>query len=232
MNKIFPLALVAALAALPTAASASWLFGGGMIGMAADSIQLGEGEHCVAPGAKVGDVIQMTPSYVGIVKSVSGPSSRCDDSSQVRANMDVRLSESVRTAEQIVCVPRGKAKGDRLKIVGLGEMEIKRVTSSGDCSNDAQSPIQAVAMSTQGPLPTSSNPPGGEPPPARSAKEAPVAAPVASPAAAPVEARVVPKEDPASQTAQKLRELNGLLKDGVITQADYDAKKKELLKAF
>lgn len=47
-----------------------------------------------------------------------------------------------------------------------------------------------------------------------------------------VAAKVVPKEDPTSATAQKLRELNGLLKDGVITQADYDAKKKELLKAF
>jgi hypothetical protein len=32
--------------------------------------------------------------------------------------------------------------------------------------------------------------------------------------------------------AQKLRELNGLLKDGVITQQDYDAKKRELLQAF
>lgn len=35
-----------------------------------------------------------------------------------------------------------------------------------------------------------------------------------------------------TDAAQKLRELNGLLKDGVITQDDYDAKKRELLKAF
>jgi hypothetical protein len=41
-----------------------------------------------------------------------------------------------------------------------------------------------------------------------------------------------------SQTAsgygvgQKLRELNALLKDGVITQEDFDAKKRELLKSY
>lgn len=236
MRRTISLALVAGLAALPSAAPAWGPFSGGMIGAAVDSIQLGEGEQCIAPGAKIGDVIQLTPSYVGIVKSAPVPSSRCDDSSKVRANMDVRLSESVRTAEHTICVPRGKAKGDRLKIVGLGEMEIKRITSSGDCSTDARTPVQALAMSTQSPLPTVSNPQLAEPPQAPSAKEtpiaAPIAAPVAAPVASPVTGKVVPKDDSASPTAQKLRELNGLLKDGVITQADYDAKKKDLLKAF
>jgi hypothetical protein len=35
-----------------------------------------------------------------------------------------------------------------------------------------------------------------------------------------------------SQSAQKLRELNGLLKDGIITPAEYEAKKKEILRTF
>jgi hypothetical protein len=35
-----------------------------------------------------------------------------------------------------------------------------------------------------------------------------------------------------SSTSHKLRELNGLLKDGVINQQDYDAKKQDLLKSF
>jgi hypothetical protein len=39
-------------------------------------------------------------------------------------------------------------------------------------------------------------------------------------------------DTPSTSIAQKLRELNGLLKDGVITQQDYDAKKRELLQAF
>jgi hypothetical protein len=37
---------------------------------------------------------------------------------------------------------------------------------------------------------------------------------------------------PVSPAAQKLRELNQLLKDGVITPGDYEAKKQEILKAF
>ena len=35
-----------------------------------------------------------------------------------------------------------------------------------------------------------------------------------------------------SETARKLRELNGLFKEGVITQEDFAAKKKELLRGF
>jgi hypothetical protein len=35
-----------------------------------------------------------------------------------------------------------------------------------------------------------------------------------------------------SQSARKLRELNGLLKDGIITPAEYEVKKKEILRTF
>jgi hypothetical protein len=35
-----------------------------------------------------------------------------------------------------------------------------------------------------------------------------------------------------SPAALKLRELNGMLKDGLITQQGYDAKKAEILKTF
>lgn len=42
--------------------------------------------------------------------------------------------------------------------------------------------------------------------------------------------RNVTKNDQSS--AQKLRELNGLLKDGVITQKDFDSKKAEIIKAM
>jgi hypothetical protein len=48
----------------------------------------------------------------------------------------------------------------------------------------------------------------------------------------PVSAAAAIKEPGADSTTQKLRELAGLLKDGLITQDDYDAKKRELLRAF
>jgi hypothetical protein len=204
----------------------------------ANSVQLGETDNCIAPTAKVGDIIKMTENYVGIVKAISGPSAICDDSSQVRARVDVRLSEAARTAEHTICVARGLGKGDRLKDVGLGEMQIKSITSSPDCSSDPRAPIQAVAVSTQGPLPTT--PIGTSVPTTATAPSSPapaqvpvVAKPIAVKAAeatAPIQAPA--KAQSTGETAEKLRELAGMLKDGLITQDDYDAKKKELLKSF
>jgi hypothetical protein len=204
----------------------------------ANSVQLGESDNCIPPTAKVGDVLKMTENYVGIVKSIAGPSAICDDSSQVRARVDVRLSEAARTAEHTICVSRGVGKGDRVKDIGLGEMEIKRVTSSFDCSSDPKSPIQAVAVSTQGPLP-SSPAVGTAAPSTLGAPGTPpaqipvVAQPVTLKAAdSPVPAQAPIKVHATSETSAKLRELAGMLKDGLITQDDYDAKKKELLKSF
>jgi hypothetical protein len=234
-----PYAVIAtAFAACPSISSASWLFGG-MASAIANSVQLGETDNCIAPTAKVGDVIKMTENYVGIVKAISGPSAICDDSSQVRARVDVRLSEAARTAEHTICVARGLGKGDRIKDVGLGEMQIKSITSSPDCSSDPRAPIQAVAVSTQGPLPTTHT--IGTPVPATAtapSNPAPTQVPVvAKPIAVKAAEATAPVQAPAkaqgtSETAEKLRELAGMLKDGLITQDDYDAKKKELLKSF
>jgi hypothetical protein len=229
-------ALLAALVAHPTSASASWMFGG-MASAMANSVQLGVTDNCIAAGSRAGDVIKMTENYVGIVKSIAGPSAICDDSSQVRASVDVRLSEAARIAEHVVCVARGLTRGDRFKDVGLGEMQIKQVTASGDCASDPKTPIQAVAVSTQAPLPTASKTqPEPAPAPPVSAKEAPASVTVQKvPATAtpiPVSGSAVIKEPGADSTSHKLRELAGLLKDGVITQDDYDAKKRELLKAY
>jgi hypothetical protein len=215
-------------------ASASWLFGG-MASAIANSVQLGETDNCIAPTAKVGDVIKMTENYVGIVKSIAGPSAICDDASQVRARVDVRLSEAVRTAEHVICVSRGLGKGDRVKDVGLGEMEIKRVTSSPDCASDPKTPIQAVAVSTQGPSPSApvaSVPAPLPPTPAAPAPVPVVAKPTPLKAADTSAAPDVSPKQATSQTAEKLRELAAMRKDGLITQEDYDSKKKELLKSF
>jgi hypothetical protein len=56
---------------------------------------------------------------------------------------------------------------------------------------------------------------------------APVAAPTTTVAAVPAPAPVVPKAT--SATSQKLRELQELRKDGVITEEDFNKKKKQLL---
>jgi hypothetical protein len=231
-------ALLAALVAHPTSASAFSLFGG-MVGAMANSVQLGVTDNCIAAGSKPGDVIKMTENYVGIVKSITGPSAICDDSSQVRASVDVRLSEAARLAEHVICVQRGLGKGDRFKDVGLGEMQIKNVTTSGDCASDPKAPIQAVAVSTQAPLPTPLKPQGDSSPsaPAAIAKEPPpgpvtVQQVPSQGVPIPVSAAATIKEPASDSPSQKLRELAGLLKDGLITQDDYDAKKRELLKAF
>jgi hypothetical protein len=227
--------LAGAFAASPSTSSASWLFGG-MASAIANSVQLGETDNCIAPTAKVGDVIKMTENYVGIVKSISGPSAICGDSTHVRARVDVRLSEVARTAEHTICVSRGVGAGDRVKDIGLGEMQIKSITSSPDCSSDPRAPIQAVAVSTQGPLPTT--PTAGNAATAPSISPVPAQIPAvvkpvkvkAADATTPVQAPA--KAQATSETAEKLRELAGMLKDGLITQEDYDAKKKELLNSF
>jgi hypothetical protein len=228
------LTVFAALAAHAGSASASWIFGG-MASAIANSVQLGETDNCIAPGAKVGDVIKMTDRYIGIVKSVSGPSAVCDDSSQVRARVDVRLSEAVRTAEHTICVARGVGSGDRIKYVGLGEMEVRRVTSSADCSGDPQAPIQVVAVSTQAPMaapPAPAASPGApSPSPAQTLPVVPKSV-SAKAADLPPSVSVPAKEDATTSTTHKLRELAGMLKDGLITQEDYNAKKQELLKSF
>lgn len=43
------------------------------------------------------------------------------------------------------------------------------------------------------------------------------------------QAKVDTESKPASDPAKKIRELNGLLKDGLITKADYDKKKADIL---
>jgi hypothetical protein len=226
-----------AFAAFPLTSSASWMFGG-MASAIANSVQLGEGDNCIAPGAKVGDVIKMTENYVGIVKSVSGPSAICDDASQVRARVDVRLSEPMRTAEHTICVARGVGSGDRVKDIGLGEVQIKRVTSSADCSSDPKAPIQAVAVSTQGPLPSTPAAANAAPSPQPALTIPPPQIPlVAKPAMVNTAETAMALKAPSKvqstgDTAEKLRELAGMVKDGLITQDDYDAKKKELLKSF
>jgi hypothetical protein len=230
-------ALLAALLTHPTSASASWMFGG-MASAMANSVQLGVTDNCIAPGSKPGDVIKMTENYVGIILSIAGASAICDDSSQVRAKVDVRLSEAARLAEHVICVARGLGKGDRFKDVGLGEMQIKQVTASGACAGDPTTPIQAVAVSTQAPLTTSSKAQDDRAPlaPAVVPKQQPESVPVQQGSSkagpTPVSATAAIKEPGSESTSHKLRELATLLKDGLITQDDYDTKKRELLKAF
>ena len=54
---------------------------GSLINATSDAITGAEGEHCVGRGAKVGDRIRLPGGGFGTVKSLSGTSVRCSQSS-------------------------------------------------------------------------------------------------------------------------------------------------------
>lgn len=59
-------------------------------GSVIDSLVGGEGQHCVSETAKVGDKIRLQDNRIGVVKSLSGITSRCKNPNMpVRALLDI-----------------------------------------------------------------------------------------------------------------------------------------------
>jgi hypothetical protein len=219
-----------ATAIIHTSASAWFIFiPGGLITAAVDKAQGVEGDHCVNVLARVGDKISLPGGRSGTIRSLSGTSSRCANPSiPIRARLDLDDWSALRPGEQqTVCVPHGLRAGDRYSDLALGNVIIQELAVTATQCTDAKLPVQAKVISAVA-LPA---PPPVKPPPPAAPPIIVAPLPVSTQAPSePAKQQTAPTES--SSTAQKLRELNGLLKDGVINQQDYDAKKQELLKSF
>ena len=61
---------------------------GSLIGVVADAVTWDEGEYCVPANVKAGDRGYFPQGGIGVVKTISGPSVRCRNSTlPIRANM-------------------------------------------------------------------------------------------------------------------------------------------------
>ena len=63
---------------------------GSLVQKTSDAFTGAKGEHCVNSGAKVGDTITLPGGKYGVVRSLSGTSSRCGNPEHpIRAELDV-----------------------------------------------------------------------------------------------------------------------------------------------
>ncbi len=219
-------ALAASLCA-PAHALFFFFIPGGMISGIADKVSGVEGDHCVAESAKVGDMISLPGGQAALVKSLSGTSSRCTGPYPIRARLEVQLSEAMRSQEHSTCVSRGVKVGDRITVLGLGEVEVKRFTSATQCGGDLNKPLEAMVMSTQAakkeavyvPVPVDPNWQ-----PVKTSAPTPLPAPAAAPAPSTMPAQ--------SRTAfDRLRELKQMRDENLITQEVYEAKQRDILQS-
>jgi hypothetical protein len=178
--------------------------------------------YCGSAGVKVGDKVNIPGKGTGYVTSVGTPGGTCP-TSQFPIPMQLDFAAANVTIpsgrEMAECVPAGSRPGDRIRIAGVGEVVVKGLTVSASQCGDMKYPIQATVV-----LPGNSSPP-----PAPTATQP--SAPVISNFTPTSTTTVAPSSQPTALT-EKLRELSALLKDGLITQEDYERKKSELLKAF
>jgi hypothetical protein len=210
--KIRAAALAATLLTAHSAANAWFFFfiPGSVINAVADGLSGAEGDHCVGEFAKAGDPIRIgSDQYV--VKSVSGKSSRCSN-----PQMPVRAKLEAAPAPTITAAPAPIPVAFKNQHCLSGAFKVGDVHWVGNVN----ARITAIEQDSRHC--------GGLAPHLATSE------PFAEPTIQPVAATEAPAPAPAgaSNASQRLRELSGLLKDGLITQDDYDAKKAEVLKAF
>lgn len=129
------------------------------------------------------------------------------------------LTDKLTGAEGENCVTENAKVGETISVQNRGPGVIRSLSGTSMRCLDKRYPIRALIDFTAQP-----------PPPAPVA--VPVVAPVAAPEpVAPVEVKLPPKQAPqeSPQAADRLRALNKLVEDGLITRDDYEAKKKEIL---
>ena len=239
MKKLVALSALVVAALAPATANAWFFFylPGSVTGAISDKVTGAEGDNCVGPYAKVGDRIAVPGKGTGVIKSLSGTSVRCTTSEYpIRALLDFAASaEPVPRVETAVpnnsptpragpweqeksfhahhCVYGSAKVGDGFYDNKSGNGVITRLLgSSPDCPN-VGAPYQAIVRFS-----------GNVPPKAEESTQT---------SKPPNEAPKQSNEPvQASGTTQKLRELNALLKEGLITQDDYESKKQQLLKDF
>jgi putative oligomerization/nucleic acid binding protein len=251
--KKFNITLLALLVALAPATASAWFFfylPGSVSGAISDKLTGAEGDNCVGPSAKVGDRITVPGRGTGTIKSLSGTSVRCTTSEYpIRALLDfaasaepvpastpavsdLRSSPRVETAvpnnsatppagtwepeksfHGYHCVYGGAKVGDGFYDNKSGNGVITRILGSSPDCPDVGAPYQAIVRFF-GNVPT------------KAEESTQTSKP---PSEAPKQSNELVQ---ASGTTQKLRELNALLREGLITQDDYESKKQQLLKDF
>jgi hypothetical protein len=203
--------LIGAATLLACQSAAAWFFfvPGGLFS--------GQGNRCLSTVAKVGDEGRLADGRTFLVTDISGPSSKCKTEFPILATVDILVPDEVRNHPSVQCVPPGAHVGNRIRLKGLGDVVVTDIsitnTQCGSSAASASGYIQATVIGAN----------------AYQSVQAQEVTPQPTIQRVETAKEQVPAE---STTAQKLRELNGMLKDGLINQDDYDAKKKELLKSF
>ena len=208
MRRLTPILIASAALLAPTAASAWFFFiPGSVIDAAADKMQGVEGDHCVSVYAKVGDKINLPGGRAGTVRSLSGASSRCGNSSiPIRARLDLDEWSAVAAGQQqTLCIPHGLRPGDKYTDMALGSVVIRQLSVTATQCTDAKLPVQATVVSAV-------------------ASTAPAMPPAAQ--EAPTQLAAAPKT-----ITDRLRELKLLRDENLITQDVYEAKQKEILQS-
>lgn len=193
---------------------------GKLIDAVADSITGAEGEHCVTAGASVGDKIRLPGGGVATVKSVSGTSIRCSNPAlPIRAMLDFGDATGV-TGSQLGAQPPSTALDEQMKLPGHLRQPVDRPPehslSDPFINHTATPKVQpVVAKQQEAPvLPSDStsahSAPKGPPPVEQSVASAPLGG-----ANKPV--------------ADRLRELEVLRRDGLITPQEYEEKRKRII---
>jgi hypothetical protein len=194
-----------------------------------DKITGSEGDHCVASTASVGDRIVAPGGSVGTIKSLSGTSMRCTDSQRpIRAMLDFSappiplyapapVASAHMQTEGYRCMASETKVGDDFYgesgTRGLVKSLTKKSTACGPLTSTQAYVIFDATAATKLEIEELAN----------AAATPPVANSIPSSSATPY--------DPKSAT-ERLRVLGKLLEDGLITQEDYNAKKREILSAL
>ncbi len=191
------------LSMAPLAAGAFFFFiPGKLIDSAADALTGSEGQHCVAIGAKVGDKIRLPGGGQATVKSLSGTSMRCSNPQiPIRALLDFGDTGQVSGA-------------------GMGEQSALREPAVRPPENPMSDPRWSA------PPPVSVAAPNQ----AGNSAPVPILIPASSSTANPpvVQPAIPPRVTP-NALADRLKQLEALRKEGLITAEEFQDKRKRLL---
>lgn len=120
-----------------------------------------------------------------------------------------------------ICVGENVKAGDRTSGPNGTTIEIQTIVGQvALCHNAPRAPILAKFITVPNAQPVASQPAAAQQTPAQSPLQPVTAAPAPVPASS------------SDATSSKLRSLQSMLKEGLITQEDYETKKRELLKSM
>jgi hypothetical protein len=191
--------------------------------------------YCAGPNVRVGDKIRIPDKGAGIVVSVDGRTTSCkDDRYPVQVALDFAGADAVLPDgdEFTDCIEAGPHRGDTVRVFGHEDAVVKTsILSNGYCT-DPKFPMKATLIEPRKHtlrVPSEATPTES---PARTSPTSSEPAPVVPTTVGPSSTEATNTSRGNTTVTQRLRELSGMLKEGLITRDDYEAKKREILKAF